>query len=253
MMRLSLIALCAAIALPAVGQDAAAWLAVMDSAVDPVYNYLIAEDFSGNGNDGTCSTTNILQFVGGEWRGDFDGSSEHIKVLDAAELQLTTAFTIIIRLTFGDYTRNQDYILNKQKGVTPNDSDYALLYAYVGANIEFYASGYSGDNPRTGSSILISGNNKYHIVYTYSAGSWRGYRDGVQIFDQNKTFTLATSTGDLYLAELTPSTSRAWLGLIHEVEIYDSAITSNQVFNSYGGAAPTNAAVLNLTMQPAEE
>lgn len=97
-MRL-LIAYLILFALPAFAQDGAAWLSVMGAdAAAPVYDYSTAYDVTGNGHDGTCSTTNILTLESGtDFYGQFNGA-DYITLADdpAWDLGTTNDFSIVI-------------------------------------------------------------------------------------------------------------------------------------------------------------
>lgn len=56
-----------------------------------VYNFLIAEDFSGNGNDnfGTLPNTNILTQVVDDWYADLNGSTDYLTVPNIADPALS--------------------------------------------------------------------------------------------------------------------------------------------------------------------
>lgn len=80
-----------------------------------------------------------------------------------------------------------DYILDKQ----PNR--WAIIFGFVAATIEFFSVGHTGDNPRTGSQILLSDTEWHHIIYNYDGATWAGYLDGSSVFSMSATFTLDTT------------------------------------------------------------
>jgi hypothetical protein len=73
----------------------------------------------------------------------------------------------------------------------------AVIYQFVTDKVEFFALGYTGTNPRTGSQITLLGSDTttpHYIVYRYNAGNWCGFLDGVKVFNLTASFGLVAST-----------------------------------------------------------
>jgi hypothetical protein len=66
----------------------------------------------------------------------------------------------------------------------------AVIYGYTANTVEFFAQGYTGTDPRTGSGIVVNDTLPHVIIYTYDGTNWRGYLDGVEKFSVTRTFSL---------------------------------------------------------------
>lgn len=101
----------------------------------------------------------------------------------------------------------------------------AIIYGFVNGSVsnavECFAASYTGDNPRTGSQIAIPSAGWYYIAYCYSAGSWRGYRNGTEIFSLTKTFTLTGMSP--YAFGAAGASSNFWNGKLAEIRISSTA------------------------------
>ena len=67
----------------------------------------------------------------------------------------------------------------------------AVIYQFVTDTVEFFAVGYTGTNPRTGSQISLPAadtTTPHMIVYRYDNGQWSGWKDGVKVFDVARSF-----------------------------------------------------------------
>ena len=67
----------------------------------------------------------------------------------------------------------------------------AVIYQFVTDQVEFFAVGYTGTNPRTGSQISLPAadtTTPHMIVYRYNNGQWSGWKDGVKVFDVARSF-----------------------------------------------------------------
>gem|GEM_PF-6296083 len=195
-------------------------------------------DSSGNGNNGTLLPAPpngpTWQTTGGCPSGNcigFDGVNDYIQVGDSDSLDLTNEFTIVLWMKPGNLTQTNKYILSK---LGPGDNTYAIIWEYLNDNIEFYSSSYTGSNPRTGSNIPITNTNWHHIVYTYNGSIWAGYRGGENIFSLSRTFSLTTSTGNLFLGHFEGvstcgGSSCGFNGITDEAKIYNRALTAGEI------------------------
>ena len=159
---------------------------------------IVGYNLDGNGNDVFGSSNLIItgsspfgSSYGKINQGMRTNLSSEIGVPYSTLLNITNNFTISfwIRKTSGT---SNSYVLSKLDAAA-TDNNYGIIYDYAGSNIlEFYAGGYTGTNPRTGSQISITTGTYHHIVYTYNGSTWSGYKDGLQIFSVSRTFSLAT-------------------------------------------------------------
>lgn len=110
-------------------------------------------------------------------------------------------------------------------GVSGGSNQSALIYGYAGAVVEFFAyGGYSGTNPRTGSSISLADTNQHHIAYRKGgsgSSTWDKFLDGTKTsINSSINFTLGTH-------------SQMVIGAAHD------------------GAAPSNACFAEVIIVPA--
>lgn len=120
----------------------------------------------------------------------FDGSSDKVLVNDSSMLRVSNNFTLSLWFKPSSTTQSNKYILSRNNSVGTNQS--AIIYEYVNDQVEFYATGYTGSDPRTGSQIPIIDTNWHNITYSYNGTTWAGYLDGVNVFSTSRTFGLST-------------------------------------------------------------
>lgn len=191
----------------------------------------IAYDLSGKKNDGAINDTVVrvnTPFGGGL---KFLISGDYVRINDSNSLDLTNKFTITMWVKVDDLNKTQIYVLSKLNNAS-NDNVYSVVWEYFSDSIEFYSGEYTGDNPRTGSSIFITDLNWHHIIYTYDGATWEGYKDGTKVFSLSKSFVLGVSTGNLYLSTFNGS-ARMFPGIIDNVMIWDRGLNQNEVSQIY--------------------
>lgn len=181
---------------------------------------IIGYNLDGNGNDVFGSSNLIItgsspfsSSYGKINQGMRTNLSSDIRVPYSTLLNITNNFTISfwIRKNAGAAS---SYVLSKLNA-TATDNNYGIIYDYAGSNIlEFYAGGYTGVDPRTDSQISIVTGTYHHIVYTYDGSIWSGYKDGVQIFSVNRTFSLATGgTHHFFIGKFSPTSAVAQMDI----------------------------------------
>lgn len=148
-------------------------------------------------------------------------------------VRFTNNFTIAFWFKAANTTQANTYIISKQNA-PGTDNDYSAIYEYVNDTIEFYAGGYTGTNPRTGSGITVSDTNWHHIAYSYNGTTWAGYKDGVQIFSVARTFSLAQSAGALRFFTFNGITNKV-NGFLDEILFFNTGLTQAQITEVYNG------------------
>ena len=154
---------------------------------------------------------------------NFDGDTDYITIADQSSLRFSNAFTLSMWVKSHSTTQSQKYLIDKNNA-------YSIIYEYVDNALEFNAASYTGSNPRTGSSIPITDTNWHHIVYAYNGVNWVGYKDGIAMFNTQRTFALETTTANLTIgtSTLVPA-GNDFAGIIDEVKLYQYGLTSDEV------------------------
>ncbi len=193
-------------------------------------------DTSGQGNNGTNNGATYSQPGKLKTSMSFDGTNDYVDLGNDTSLQLTNNFAISIWVKPTDLTGDSEYILGKLKS-SGIGNDYSLIWEYAANQIEFYAVGYTGTNPRTGSGMtLLNGWN--HVVYSYDGTKWEGYVNGVNVFSETRSFTLDTGTGNLLFSTYNGS-SNFFNGDLDEVAIFNRALSASEIENIYEKQSPT--------------
>jgi hypothetical protein len=100
-------------------------------------------------------------------------------------------FAVVVAFQLNATGQTQKYLVID--GASADQS--AIIYGYVANTVEFFAQGYTGSDPRTGSGIVVNDTLPHVIIYTYDGTNWRGYLDGIEKFSVARTFSLFGSTG----------------------------------------------------------
>lgn len=179
----------------------------------------------------------------------FDGVNAHIKFADSDSLDLVNNFTIAFWMKPANLTQSNRYILSKTNAAV-SDNSYSVIWEYVNNNVEFYAGGYTGDDPRTGSTIPIPDTNWHHVAYTYDGSTWKGYADATPSFSLAKTFTLANGGGSLVLGDFSGAGAWDFNGKIDDLRIYKRALSQAEISALAAGNQPDTGAG-TLTIQDA--
>ena len=186
---------------------------------------VLANDASGNGNNGTL--TNGPTWAQGK-NGpclSFDGNNDYVSIADNAALDGTT-------FTFSAWIYSNN-IANEQMV-------YSNTNTTIGWHIEVYQSKtmiqvYPGGG-YTFSTTPMSSNTWYHIAVTYNNGSIAYYLNGIPNGTATQTFSvptgLAKRIGFFY------NNSLPWNGKIDDVRIYNYVRTPAQIAWDYNGGKP---------------
>lgn len=191
---------------------------------------LVANDESGNGNDG--------QLVNGpSWNGntlDFDGSNDYVNLgaIDVPGAAMTLAGWIR-----ADDLSNCGYrdcrIFSKSVGTATNDHYIMLSTVKAGGATRFRFRLMT--NGVTGTLIASSGdlsNNEWvHIAAVYNGNSMLLYKDGNQVGSIAKSGNITTdSSVQAWIGGNPPSASiRPWDGSISDVRLYNRALTEQEI------------------------
>ncbi|MEM7128456.1 MAG: LamG-like jellyroll fold domain-containing protein [Chloroflexota bacterium] len=199
----------------------------------------IATDVSGHQYDGTLVN-------GVTWVTDvpslqppsqsavqFNGVNQYIGVPDDPQLRISNNFTLAFWFKAGSTNQSQTYLLNR-------NNTAAVIYEYVDNAVEFFAIGYSGDNPRDGSQMTIADTNWHHIVYRYDGVNWAGYLDGVEIFNTPRTFALDSATAADWMMGTATSNVGFVNGSLDDVRVYSRGLSSAEIVALVSGVGCTS-------------
>jgi hypothetical protein len=151
---------------------------------------------------------------------DFSGATgSYVAVLHAPRsFSLTPPWTVIVWC----YPRavSQQYLINA--------GSWALIYGYAGQQVEFFASGYTGTDPRTGSQISAPLNQWCMVAYTYDGTNWRAYKNGAPTLATTRTFGLAAAASTAYVGAAT-ATLNPFNGKLAEIAIVPRALSEAEI------------------------
>jgi 1,4-alpha-glucan branching enzyme len=202
----------------------------------------LADDSSGNSNTGMIS--------GSSWTWDpgLFGSALHfygqeqVAVSNSASLNPIQGITVSAWVN-PDNWYNQPRILEKGK----SNNQYAL-FVNASGQLSFTVYGVTGG---TLVATPPSAGNWHHIVGTYDRSLISLYVDGQIVTQQTVTGQMPITTDPLAIG-FKPGGNlfNNFQGIIDDVRIYGSALTSNEVAQLYAPTAPTNfTAIVSATNQ----
>ncbi len=190
----------------------------------------IANDSSGNGNDGTFNGN--PQWVVGYFGGalEFDGSDDYIDCGNDPSLDLTK-WTITFWLKINE---NKDY-----NGFVIKGLDAAENYEVLGfADGSFHFPIQHTDGSRTfvnTSAGVIVPDEWAHFAYSYDeAEGRRFYKNGSLIFEDTESGTPQASTGILSIGNEQPM-SRYVNGTMDDIRIYNHVLSEPEILASMEG------------------
>ncbi len=208
-------------------------------------NTTTTKDYSGNGHNGTVtgSTWTEEGKVGGAYY--FGGASDYIELSVPSIFDdfSSNDFTISVWVKSDDITDDHRVVL--QGG---NDDDFVLMFQF-GTEIHFGVC--EGGIKRALRTENLSSNTWYHI-----AGVWDASEKSVSLYYNG---SICTETGYRTYAQGTKdgfdighgtASSRFWLGFIDELQIYDRALSADQIYQMY---RRTNGECYNKSVIVSEE
>ncbi len=189
----------------------------------------IAADSSGYGSNGTVfNGTAWTTACGGTRVFDFNGTSHYLSIPNASNLQPTGALTIAAWIkgdAWGAGT-DVDTIVRKGEG---NPNNYQL--AISDGRVELLLDGNDGAGFR-GNTVLATGV-WYHVAATWDGSTVRIYVNGVlNNTPASRTGTIGVDTRPAYIGGR--SGADQFDGMIHEVRLYDRALSQADITHLYG-------------------
>jgi hypothetical protein len=194
----------------------------------------IAHDGSGNQNHGTLSGTTIPTWVNGETDIPqlggkpfnkpmvFDGDADYVSIGDVADLDVTSAITVMSRFRVNEF--DYDY----QALVCKGDTTWRL-HRHIGTNfIAFCLNGTSATNDLAGS-IDVNDGQWHTAIGTYDGAIRKLYIDGVLDNSVAETGNIDVVAVNAEIGRNAHSTSRLWNGDINEVAVWDTAVDTDAI------------------------
>jgi uncharacterized delta-60 repeat protein len=187
----------------------------------------------GNANDAVANNDGTLgsgvSFAPGEVAQafQFDGSSNGlVTVPDALDLRFTSEFTLDAWINPSDLSAPRD-IINRFHGT---QNSYELAVFPDGHLTLFMSPDGSGNHEEVQSAPgVISTNQWQHVAATFNAGVAKLFVDGSEVASNTLSFTSAfPGAQDLWIGGGVP-----FLGLIDEVEVFNVALSGDEIQSIY--------------------
>jgi len=191
-------------------------------------NSTMTKDYSGNAYNGTVVSAAWTSdgIVGGAYH--FGGASDYIELSMPSVFDdfSSNDFTISVWVKSDDITDDHRVVL--QGG---NDDDFALMFQF-GTEIHFGVC--EGGVKRALRTENLSSNAWYHIAGVWDASEklMSLYHNG-SICTETGYRTYAQSIKEGFDIGHGTASSRFWLGSIDEFQLYDRALSGNQIYQIY--------------------
>lgn len=178
---------------------------------------------------------------GGDQAATFLGTSAtsfHVSAPGRVEHNLGSTWTLSFWIKRPAPAQANKYVMNR-------GNNWAVLYGYTTGQLEFFASGYSGTDPRTGTGVSLSADTWSHIAYVRGVApadspvpdlqSWQVYVNGALAYTTTRTFSLAQQSANfspLMVGGFDASTGR-FLGSLFDVAIHPIGLRDAEVKRLY--------------------
>ena len=204
----------------------------------PAFGTLYGFDAQGGGGGGAPAFSNTLGAL-------FDGTNDHLKP-DNPALATTGDCTISLWFKSASIPASgaYDYMFSLSD-VRSTGKDRAIGMRGTGSDAQLIGNTYgSGWNlPFTNTSIAV--NTWYHVVAVFTSGSVQVYLDGVDKGSKTVlTNNLDYDTGT-FIGVMRYSDANMFNGLIDEVAVLDSALSSTDVTTIYNSGTPADLATFD--------
>ncbi len=190
----------------------------------------VAIDWSGNGNDGNLvgDTSQTSGIIGGAFQ--FDGDGDYVDIGSSPALNITNQITV------SAWIRVDIFDSNYQAIVTKGDSAWRLQRDEGNSNLEFACSGV--DVPGAEWSGIFGSTDVNEGQWHHAAGVYDGnmmylYVDGELDASSKACGTIRINDEPVYIGENAERPGRYWNGLIDDVQIYNYALTADEITAIY--------------------
>jgi hypothetical protein len=176
---------------------------------------------------GDATTTNLSKV--GDRAGTFDGAGDCISVADHDKLDGFGQITIASWIFSDDYSTTSNAIVRK-------DGSYTFYFVAAAdgepQGLQLYIWGAS--DPRIGYAFTnFSNSTWYHVAATFSGTNISLYVNGLQVASQPSTGTIPATANSLGIGAGTGCFSTFWNGQIDETSIWNTSLTSDEIFSIY--------------------
>ena len=187
----------------------------------------IANDLSGNNNDGTIydgATAGATWESSGKYGGalSFDGTNDYVFVPDDDSLDLSSGMTIAAWIYSGSTVGARVIAAKWDDNTIPNQHSYIFKDHDASDKLRIELS---GGTDLTGSTSIATGT-WIHVAATFDSSTVRLYYNGVEEDNsQPRTDSIPASTSALRIGAVPTggTISQHFMGLMDEVYIYDRA------------------------------
>lgn len=162
-----------------------------------------------------------------------DGTGDFVSLVHNPAHIITDRFTISLWMWPAD-AMVVDGCTPDGTGMVPADNNYAILFEYVADQVEFYAGGYTGTNPRTGSGMTIpNAVNWHHVVYSYNGATLNGYVDGVLKISVATVFSLQSASNSFLSIGGNYQFGNQFQGRLKDVRLYNRGLVHSEIMQLY--------------------
>ena len=162
-----------------------------------------------------------------------DGTGDFVPLVHNPAHIITDRFTISLWMWPSSMATTNKHVFSKVNA-TFTDNNYAVLFEYVADQVEFYAGGYTGTNPRTGSGMTIpNANNWHHVVYSYNGATLNGYVDGVLKISVATVFSLQSASNSFLTIGGNYQFGNQFQGRLKDLKIYNRGLVWSEVRELY--------------------
>lgn len=214
------------------------FIANIVSAQTPIADYLFsgnANDVSGNGLNGSVNNATLTtdRFNQNNSAYYFNGSTASITISYSSIFNFSPTGQFSISLWVQPETANSIGALFVKSPYNSNyvssNWDYGLYLINNKA-----MSGYANNNFLNGTTTMTPSACWYHVAVTYNNGVWRLFVNGnIEAQDNSGTKFITQSSGGLSIGKKGDANGDFFKGKLDEIKVYNSALTSSQIFNLY--------------------
>lgn len=210
-------------------------LAVLNMPFERGSNSTYTQDLSTFGNNGTVSgaTWNATGGYDGFGAYEFDGNQDYIQIADHSSLRPTDAITVLARIKASSTTGSQE-IISSQGG----NNNYAL--SLDGTTPTFAIRNSANTTWYNATHSAISTDTWYSLVGVFNGSAVQIYVDAVAGTSAAYSGTMPSGSQTLAIgANAADTSTQEFSGTIDEVQIYDRALSPEQIQALYNNQTTT--------------